>query len=116
MVRLWQLQSDAHLALAQLRAVDGERGRPCLRCLCRPLGRYEIGNGRDYHNSMTAPVAFLFLGETLLIPHLFPIAEALAAAGVQCDLWVSTSVHEALLGRWAASEHIRIRRAPGFLA
>ncbi|WP_116092171.1 hypothetical protein [Sphingomonas crusticola] len=65
---------------------------------------------------MTAPVAFLFLGETLLIPHLFPIAEALASAGVPVDLWVSTSVHEALLGRWAASDQIRIRRAPGFRA
>src|SRR3546814_2958571 len=29
---------------------------------------------------VTRPVAFLFLGETLLIPHLYPIVEALAEA------------------------------------
>jgi hypothetical protein len=64
-------------------------------------------------------VAFLFLGETLLIPHLFPIVEALVRAEPQLDidLWVSTSMHEALLGRWISaldSPQIRIRRAPGF--
>lgn len=63
-------------------------------------------------------VAFLFLGETLLIPHLFPIVEALArlAPEVAIDLWVSTSMHEALLGGWIAplGPRVRIRRAPGF--
>lgn len=65
-------------------------------------------------------VAFLFLGETLLIPHLWPIVEALAARdpALPIDLWVSTSVHEGLLGRWAESfgprALIHIRRAPGF--
>lgn len=64
-------------------------------------------------------VAFLFLGETLLIPHLFPIVEALARTDPQLDidLWVSTSMHEALLGRWISAldnSNIRIRRAPGF--
>lgn len=64
---------------------------------------------------MTGPVAFLFLGETLLIPHLFPIAEALAeTSDVPIDLWVSTSVHEALLGSWIGGSRMRIRRAPGF--
>ena len=65
------------------------------------------------------PVAFLFLGETLLIPHLWPIAEALARDGdVAIDLWVSTSVHEELLTRWSRGlgDHVRIRRAPGFRA
>ena len=64
-------------------------------------------------------VAFLFLGETLLIPHMFPIVEALAQAEPDLDiaLWVSTSMHEALLGNWVQalnSRKIRIRRAPGF--
>lgn len=65
---------------------------------------------------MTRKVAFLFLGETLLIPHLYPIVEALAATSdVPIDLWVSTSVHETLLGRWTAPfPTVRIRRAPGF--
>jgi len=69
---------------------------------------------------MTAPVAFLFLGETLLIPHLYPIVEALAEAAptLPIDLWTATSVHEQLIGRWldeAAIASVRIRRAPGFL-
>lgn len=61
-------------------------------------------------------VAFLFLGETLLIPHLYPIVEALAATSdVPIELWVSTSVHETLLTRWTAPfPNVRIRRAPGF--
>lgn len=65
------------------------------------------------------PVAFLFLGETLLIPHLWPVAEALARDGdVAIDLWVATSVHEELLTRWSSGlgDHVRIRRAPGFKA
>jgi hypothetical protein len=64
------------------------------------------------------PVAFLFLGETLLIPHLYPIVEALAADGdVAIDLWVATSVHEQLLTRWSEGlAKVRIRHAPGFRA
>jgi hypothetical protein len=63
------------------------------------------------------PVAFLFLGETLLIPHLWPIVEALAEAApdLPIDCWVATTVHEAMLARWAADHGaVRIRRAPGF--
>ena len=67
---------------------------------------------------MKGPVAFFFLGETLLIPHLYPVVEALAAhADVRIDLWVSTSVHETLLREWTATlgpAPIRIRRAPGY--
>jgi len=62
-------------------------------------------------------VAFLFLGETLLIPHLFPIVEALARLkpGLPIDLWVSTSVHEALLIKWTIGlPGVRVRRAYGF--
>ena len=38
---------------------------------------------------MTQKVAFLFLGETLLIPHLYPIVEALVAVApdLPIDLW-----------------------------
>ncbi|WP_294353298.1 hypothetical protein [uncultured Sphingomonas sp.] len=64
-----------------------------------------------------APVAFLFLGETLLIPHLFPVVEALAdaRADLPLDLWVSTSTHEDLLAGWTAHmPQVRVRRAPGF--
>ncbi len=64
------------------------------------------------------PVAFLFLGETLLIPHLWPVVAALAAdRDIAIDLWVATSVHEELLTRWSAPlahPRLHIRRAPGF--
>ena len=64
-------------------------------------------------------VAFLFLGETLLIPHLFPIVESLAsiAPDIPIDLWVSTSVHQNMLANWITDfPNIRIRKAPGFRA
>lgn len=64
---------------------------------------------------MSRAVAFLLLGETLLIPHVFPIAEALAGAcDMDIDLWVSTSVHEALLESWIERGRMSVRRAPGF--
>jgi hypothetical protein len=65
-------------------------------------------------------IAVLFLGETLLIPHLYPIVEALAgeAPDLPIDCWVSTSVHEDLLAAWLATaegaQHVRIRRVPGY--
>ncbi|MDO6413894.1 hypothetical protein Q4F19_05830 [Sphingomonas sp. BIUV-7] len=62
-------------------------------------------------------VAFLFLGETLLIPHLWPIAEALAQAApdLAIHIWVATSAHERLLAPWAAAwPNMSLRRAPGF--
>lgn len=62
-------------------------------------------------------VAFLFLGETLLIPHLYPMLEALAAAApeIAIDAWVATSVHEGLVARWSAAlPSVRVRRVPGF--
>jgi len=62
-------------------------------------------------------VAFLFLGETLLIPHLYPVLEALAdgAPGLGIDVWVATSMHERLIGGWLGTRpRVRIRRAPGF--
>jgi hypothetical protein len=62
-------------------------------------------------------VAFLLLGETLLIPHLFPILEALAslAPELPVDLWVSNSGVESLVLPWIAGlPQVRLRRAPGF--
>jgi hypothetical protein len=61
------------------------------------------------------PIAFLFLGELLLFPHLFPIVEALAMTDAPLDLWVSTAAHEELLAAWAAGlSMVRLRRPPGF--
>jgi len=71
--------------------------------------------------SKPSRVAFLFLGETLLIPHLYPIAEALAAEApaLRIECWVATSVHEALLSGWLAEAglagRVALRRVPGFL-
>ena len=62
-------------------------------------------------------VAFLFLGETLLIPHLYPVLEALADAApdVTIDVWVATSMHEGLIRGWLGERrNVRIRRAPGY--
>ncbi len=69
--------------------------------------------------SARADVAFLFLGEMLLVPHLWPIVDALAQArpDLVIDLWVSTSAHEELIGGWLQSGgygNVRMRRAPGF--
>ncbi|WP_419825781.1 hypothetical protein [Sphingomonas sp.] len=71
---------------------------------------------------MPSRIAFLFLGETLLIPHLYPVMEALArrGAGVAIDCWVATGVHERLIAGWLAdaglARHVRLRRAPGWRA
>lgn len=70
--------------------------------------------------SGSKPISFLFLGETLLIPHLYPIMEALAQADPHTviEAWTSTQTHEVLLGRWLAEsgiDHVRLRRAPGWL-
>ena len=66
---------------------------------------------------MEADVAFLFLGETLLIPHLFPVLEALAEREptLGIDVWVATSMHEQLIRGWIGERGgVRIHRAPGF--
>jgi hypothetical protein len=82
-------------------------------------------SGHTTHGEPSMPrhaprVAFLFLGETLLIPHLYPILEALSRQGPNAaiDAWVATSVHEALLARWLTqaglADRVRLCRAPGF--
>ncbi|TCP36670.1 hypothetical protein [Sphingomonas sp. BK235] len=66
---------------------------------------------------MTPRVAFLLLGETLLIPHLFPIVEKLAerSPDLPIDLWVSNAAVEWLVTPWAAPwANVRVRRSPGF--
>ncbi|MGK6325229.1 hypothetical protein ACMGDM_19360 [Sphingomonas sp. DT-51] len=66
---------------------------------------------------MRRSVSFLLLGETLLVPHLFPIVEAVAkrAADVAIDLWISNVGLEAVLQPWIADlPTVRLRRAPGF--
>src|SRR3546814_19161007 len=86
----------------------------------RPPRRYRPLDARASRR-VTRPVAFLFLGETLLITHLYPIVEALAEAvpDLPIELWVSTSLHAELIGVWMAAagiEYERIPRAPGFRA
>ncbi|USI73064.1 hypothetical protein [Sphingomonas morindae] len=67
-------------------------------------------------------IAFLFLGETLLIPHLYPILEALALAApaLRVEAWTISSVHEGLIARWldeaGIAARVRLRRAPGWRA
>lgn len=66
-----------------------------------------------------AAVAFLFLGEMFLIPHLLPVAVALArsAPRVRITLFVVTSVHEEIIGEAVAKlglTSVSIRRARGF--
>ena len=66
---------------------------------------------------MRTDVAFLFLGETLLIPHLYPVLESLVeqAPGRRVDIWVATSMHEGLVRGWlGARPGVRVRRAPGY--
>lgn len=57
-----------------------------------------------------ADIAFLWLSETLLIPHLWPIIEALAVArpDLKIDIWTSTSAHEALLKSWNVGQYFNI--------
>jgi hypothetical protein len=62
-------------------------------------------------------VAFLLLGETLLVPHLFPIVEALAerAPDVVIDIWVSNARLEELVRPWIRPlPSVRLRLTPGF--
>lgn len=68
---------------------------------------------------MRSDFAFLFLGETLLIPHLYPVLAAVAELAPECriDVWTSTSTSEALIGGWISDLNaplLRMRRAPGF--
>jgi hypothetical protein len=100
--------------------VDRDRPAGGYCALVRQYAAFDRG-GRSCGAPLSARsprVAFLFLGETLLIPHLYPIVEALAemAPDLAIDVWVSTSVHEGLIARWLGQERgkIRIRRAPGF--
>ncbi|MEW4468745.1 hypothetical protein AB1K62_13035 [Parasphingorhabdus sp. JC815] len=69
----------------------------------------------EHRSREQGDIAFLWLGETLLIPHMWPIIEALAEArrDIQIDIWTSTSAHEALLKSWNVERYsnIRLRRS-----
>lgn len=60
----------------------------------------------------------LWLGETLLLPHIWPIVDAFVCAhpATPVTIWVSTSAHEATLKRLFGPEHaaIIVARAPLF--
>ncbi len=60
----------------------------------------------------------LWLGETLLLPHIWPIVDAFARAQptTPITIWISTSAHEATLARLLEPEHahIVVARAPLF--
>jgi hypothetical protein len=64
--------------------------------------------------------AFLFFGELFLIPHLLPIATALARTpdAPRITLFVITTIHEEIIRdaveRLGLAEKVRIRRAIGF--
>jgi hypothetical protein len=81
----------------------------------------EAGLGRrspDAH--APGSVAFLFFGELFLIPHLLPIATALARSpsAPRITLFVITTIHEEIIrdavARLGLAEKITIRRARGF--
>jgi len=59
-------------------------------------------------------VTFFWLGETLLIPHLWPIITAMAKLrpDLSIDIWISTSAHEDLLKSFGIDQYgnIRLRR------
>jgi len=66
---------------------------------------------------MSGRAAFLFLGEMLLLPHLYPVVEALGRMrpDIRLDLWISTSAHERILRRLLPDGlNVVLRRAPGF--
>ncbi len=74
---------------------------------------------RPERRAPPAPIAFLFLGESLLVPHLYPIVPALSALdpSLPIDLWVGDINVETLLReRVGALPMVRLRRAPGFHA
>ncbi len=63
-----------------------------------------------------ADVSFLFLGETLLVPHLWPVVDVLAALHPEfaIDVWVGNSDVERLIVPLIAHRSIRLCRAPGY--
>ena len=66
---------------------------------------------------MIRKIGFLLLGETLLVPHIFPIVEAVAARApdVDVDLWIANAALERLVQPWTADiPSVRLMRVPGF--
>ena len=63
-----------------------------------------------------ADVSFLFLGETLLVPHLWPVVDVLATLHPEftIDVWVGNPEVERLIAPLIVHKSIRLRRAPGY--
>ncbi len=86
----------------------------------RPVAEAKFENdGAVAAGSRRGSVVFLFLGELFLIPHLLPIALALArrVAPPRITLLVITSIHEEIVSdalAYLGINNVEIRRARGF--
>lgn len=84
------------------------------------MGEAGFGLWRSPGAEAPGSAAFLFFGELFLIPHLLPIATALARKpnGPRITLFVITTIHEEIIRdaveRLGLAERVRIRRAKGF--
>jgi hypothetical protein len=84
------------------------------------MGEAGFGLWRSQGAQASGSAAFLFFGELFLIPHLLPIATALARTpdAPQITLFVITTIHEEIIRdaveRLGLVEKVRIRRAAGF--
>lgn len=84
------------------------------------MGEAGFGLWRSHDAQASGSAAFLFFGELFLIPHLLPIATALARTpdAPQITLFVITTIHEEIIRdaveRLGLAEKVRIRRALGF--
>jgi hypothetical protein len=84
------------------------------------MGQTGFGLWRSTGARAPGSAAFLFFGELFLIPHLLPIATALARspAAPRITLFVITTIHEEIIRdaveRLGLADTVRIRRAIGF--
>lgn len=84
------------------------------------MGLAGVALGRSADVQAAGSAAFLFLGELFLIPHLLPIATALARlpAPPRITAFVITTIHEEIirdaLDRLGLAARVEVRRARGF--
>jgi hypothetical protein len=84
------------------------------------MGEAGLGLWRSESAQAPGSAAFLFFGELFLIPHLLPIATALARgpAAPRITLFVITTIHEEIISEAVAklglTDRLTIRRARGF--
>ncbi len=84
------------------------------------MGEAGLGLWRSEGVQAPGSAAFLFFGELFLIPHLLPIAAALARdpAAPRITLFVITTIHEEIIREAVAklglTDQLTIRRARGF--